>query len=112
MTDRASLDETALAELQDVMEDEFGILVETFLTDSRARLDTLRELLSQGDAEQLAKAAHSFKGSCINMGAQRLSGLCAQAELAGRSRDFAAVLTLLDRMEAEFAEVGRLLERF
>ena len=62
------LDEEALAELQDVMEDEFGVLIETYLADSRTRISGLKEAADTGDAERLRKAAHSLKGSCINIG--------------------------------------------
>ena len=62
------LDEEALAELQDVMEDEFGVLIETYLADSRTRISGLKEAVDTGDSERLRKAAHSLKGSCINIG--------------------------------------------
>mgnify|MGYP004274314837 CR=1 FL=1 len=36
MNDKPHLDVEALAELQDVMEDEFDVLIQTYLADSRS----------------------------------------------------------------------------
>lgn len=112
MTDQPHLDEEALAELQDVMEDEFEMLLRTFIADSRSRIGTLRKALSQSDADELSKTAHSFKGSCINMGAERLGYFCLQVERAGKSGDLTAVPTLIESIESEFTEVSRRLEYF
>lgn len=111
MTDQPRLDETALAELQEVMDDDFELLVETFLADARARLARLQRLLEREELDELTKAAHSFKGSCLNMGAMRLSELCAQLERAGKSADLAAAGTLLNDVQAEFTEVSACFER-
>jgi len=112
MADKPHLDEEALAELQDVMEDEFEVLIQTYLADSRARLDSLRQAAAAGDADALAKTAHSFKGSCANMGAPRLGELCLQAEGAGKSGDLSAIEPLLEGIEKEFAEVSDRLACF
>ena len=49
MNDKPHLDVEALAELQDVMEDEFDVLIQTYLADSRSRIDGLREALATAD---------------------------------------------------------------
>ncbi len=112
MTDQPHLDEEALAELQDVMEDEFELLIQTFLADSRSHIGALQKALSQSDADQLTRTAHSFKGSCINMGALRLSELCFQVEQSGKSGDLRAIATLLEQVEKEFLEVVHRLGHF
>ena len=63
------VDSHVLATLRDVMEDEYALLLETFLTDSDERLRLLREAEAQDDSLAMRMAAHSFKGSCSNMGA-------------------------------------------
>ena len=105
MTDKPHLDEEALSELQDVMEDEFEILIETYLKDSRERIGSLREAMTSGDADAFAKAAHSFKGSCINIGAPHLGELCMKAEKAGKEGELSATPAMLDAIEAEFRNV-------
>ncbi|HAF93900.1 MAG TPA: histidine kinase, partial [Pseudomonas sp.] len=58
------LDSAVLATLQDVMEAEYPVLLDTFLIDSQDRLRTIQDALAQGEGEALRRAAHSFKGSC------------------------------------------------
>ena len=74
------LDDAVLAALQDVMEDEYPILLDTFVADSEERLRLLHQARAEGDAQGLRLAAHSFKGSCSNMGAVLLAGLCKELE--------------------------------
>lgn len=111
MNDLPRLDDSALAELRDIMEDDFATLVQTFRADSRSRLETLRTAHADGDFEQLARTAHSFKGSCINMGAPRLSDCCSELEQAGKARDPAAAALGLKAVQQEFAEVDRCLQQ-
>lgn len=105
MVDTPHLDEEALAELQDVMEDEFEMLIQTYLNDSRERIESLKAALNEGKAEAFAKTAHSFKGSCINIGAPRLGQLCREVEKAGRDERLSDILPVLDAIEAEFQRV-------
>ncbi|MBZ2168344.1 Hpt domain-containing protein [Marinobacter sp. F4216] len=112
MNETPHLDQEALAELQDVMDDEFGVLIETFLNDSRERIEGLRQALEGQDPEALAQMAHSFKGSCINMGAPRLGALCQIVEKAGKERRLDDVPATVDAIGAEFREVSGMLEIF
>lgn len=110
MNDRPHLDEEALAELRDVMEDEFEILIQTYINDSCERLEHLRQALASGDQDAFTRTAHSFKGSSVNIGAARLGDLCFAAEKAGKEMRTGEAQTLLPQLEAEFAEVRRLME--
>lgn len=105
MTDKPHLDEEALAELRDVMEDEFEVLIQTYLADSRDRIRALREALTAEDSDAFARTAHSFKGSCINIGAPRLGELCLQAEITGKESRLEDAPGLLDEIDLEFEKV-------
>lgn len=112
MNDKPHLDEEALAELKDVMEEEFEVLIQTYLADSRSRIDSLREALADQDADHFARTAHSFKGSCINIGAPRLGALCFEAEALGKAGALEQAPALLETIEIEFREVRQRLENF
>ncbi|HWV11452.1 MULTISPECIES: Hpt domain-containing protein [unclassified Pseudomonas] len=99
------LDSTVLASLQDVMEAEYPVLLDTFLADSEERLRLLHVAADAGDAQALRLAAHSFKGSCSNMGAPMLAGLCKQLEEFGRREQLDEVPELIEQVEREFAIV-------
>lgn len=112
MNDKPHLDEEALAELKEVMEDEFDVLIDTYLQDSRDRIAALRHALAGDDADAFAKAAHSFKGSCINIGAPRLGELCRDAELAGKEGRLEEAARTVDDIEGEFNRVRDMLKGF
>lgn len=110
MVNKPHLDEEALAELQDVMGDEFEMLIDTYISDSQERIDSMKMAIIDKDAGALAKTAHSFKGSCINIGAPRLGELCREAEKAGRDERLNDVSPVLESIEAEFLKVTEALK--
>ena len=102
------LDPAVLNALQEVMENEYPVLLETFLADSEERLRVLRK---PEDAVELMNAAHSFKGSSSNMGAIHLAALCHELEQRARQHSLAGVETLVGEIDSEFAIVRPLYER-
>ena len=112
MNDKPHLDDEALAELQDVMDDEFEVLIQTYLEDSRTRIQSLRDALADADPDRFSKAAHSFKGSCVNIGAPRLGELCFDAEKLGKNDQLDQAPGVMASIEQEFAEVARRLQNF
>ena len=99
------LDNAVLAALQDVMEDEYPVLLDTFLADSEERLRLLQLAQRESDAQGLRLAAHSFKGSCSNMGAPLLAGLCKRLEEAARREQLSEAPELIEQIEREYAIV-------
>ena len=70
------IDNEQLAELKDVLEDEFGILISTYLADAKLRLQGLQNQ----DYDAVRLAAHSLKGASANLGALLLAELCEKLE--------------------------------
>ncbi len=103
------LDGAVLANLRQEMESQYPDLLAAFLLDSRERLQALHAALELGDAEEMRRAAHGFKGSCSNLGAIRLAALCEELERRAQSRQLVGTHGLLKRTELEFDEVR---ERF
>ena len=106
MTD-THLDRDVLSALQEVMEDEYPTLLDTFLADSEERLRVLRKA---EDAAQLMNAAHSFKGSCSNMGAIHLAELCHELEQRAMQKSLTDIEMLIGEIDGEFAIVRPLYE--
>jgi HPt (histidine-containing phosphotransfer) domain-containing protein len=104
------LDTSVLVTLQKVMEAEYPVLLDTFLVDSEERLRLLQAACRSGEAESLRQAAHSFKGSCSNMGAVLLAELCREMEESARRDQLDEAPGLIERIEREFAIV-RILYR-
>ena len=101
------LDRDVLSALQEVMEDEYSTLLDTFLADSKERLSLLRKA---DDAETLGATAHSFKGSCSNMGAIRLAQLCNELEQRARQTPLEGIEKLVGEIDGEFAIIRPLYE--
>ncbi len=100
-----------LRELQIEGRPEFAAEVAAiFLQEAPARVAALRETVSRGDAQALARAAHALKGSSANVGARRLAFLCGELEAMGRSRPTPAAAKVLRRLEQELDRVRAALE--
>lgn len=99
------LDPSVLLTLQQVMEAEYPQLLDAFLVDSEERLRLLQATWQQGEAESLRRAAHSFKGSCSNMGAALLAEYCHALEEAAQGGQLELAGKLLGLVEREFAIV-------
>lgn len=103
------LDLGHLAELRDLMEDEFELLIEAFVSDGLQRVAQLQALANSADA--LRRAAHSLKGAASNVGALELARLCADLELLAQSGGLTAAHSLITAIEREFEGVRSSLSR-
>jgi HPt (histidine-containing phosphotransfer) domain-containing protein len=103
--EKPHVDLSVLEALQDVMEDEYPLLLDTFLDDSQLRLS---ELHQSRNLVELGHAAHSFKGSSSNMGALQLAQLCSDLEQHCRQGTLGEVDDHVQRIDREFVIVHRL----
>ncbi|MEN0038860.1 MAG: Hpt domain-containing protein [Cellvibrio sp.] len=103
------LDYETLTTLKDVMEDDFALLIDTFVQDSTERVRTLHTVIESLDADAIRRAAHSFKGSSSNIGALQLSALCSALEKKALANNFDGLVADLSAIEREFAQVQNLL---
>jgi len=84
-------------------------LIDTYLNDSPQRLENLRQAVTEGDMTAVSRAAHAWKGSSGNLGAENLSRLLYQIELAAKSGDNKAVSDSFWEAETEFQSVKKFL---
>ncbi len=85
-------------------------VIQQFLKDGPRHVAAIRHAVEQEDAEALVKAAHGFKGSCRNMGAQPLGDLCMTLEEKGRAGDATQLDHLLPVLDQEYARAHTALE--
>ncbi|MEG5265772.1 Hpt domain-containing protein [Pseudomonas sp. JDS28PS106] len=104
------VDSSVLSALQDVMEGEYPTLLDVFLEDSEQRVAQLHAACHSPapDLQALSLNAHSFKGSCANMGAFKLSELCRQLEDQSRLGKRDELERLIEQIDAEYLTVRRL----
>jgi HPt (histidine-containing phosphotransfer) domain-containing protein len=110
MTDQQHLDMATLEMLQEILEDGFAGLLETFIADSEAKIASLRSGLEDGDADLVRRSAHSLKGSSSNLGANTMVALSQQIEDQARDDNLSGLETLVEQLDAEFQVVSRLMQ--
>ncbi len=106
------VDGDILDSLREIMEDDFGLLIQTFINDSKERLQQLRQASEVTCADSIRRVAHSLKGSASNVGAQALADLCFQVEQAGIEGNINGLDSQIDAIEAELVQVNTLLATY
>jgi HPt (histidine-containing phosphotransfer) domain-containing protein len=105
------LDPKVLANLRDLGDAELlAELAGMFFDDASSRLEELRVTIGAGDAAGVERVAHTLKGSSGNMGATRMSAICAELQNVGGSGDLSRAAGLLEGLEEEFGRVRTALE--
>jgi CheY-like chemotaxis protein/HPt (histidine-containing phosphotransfer) domain-containing protein len=104
-TQPAALDAARIAQLRATLGRgdgaQFRRLVETFLGDTGVRLGELRQCLNRKDAAMVRRLAHTLRGSCLSLGALRMTEVASALERVSAQGDGAAA-SLVDQLEAEF----------
>ena len=77
-------------------------IVEGFLENVRAQIGTIRQAISDGDAEVVSREAHSIKGGAANLTADVLSKIAFELENIGKSGALEGGIEVLERLEKEF----------
>lgn len=106
------LEQAIIAELRDLMAEEFSSLVDLYIDDSSKRLKALQVAVVDNHAQQVNELAHSFKGASSNVGANRLANLLQQVEQAGRNNEVSSIAALMPAIAAEFADVSQALRAY
>jgi len=103
------LDLELLAELEEIMEEEFPTLLETFLADAQKHYQQIGSTWQNVDFDGLRRSAHSLKGSSANIGASALADLCATLEAQAHAQETgsteACIHLLCGELEAVCAEI-------
>ncbi|MCF7707695.1 MAG: PAS domain-containing protein, partial [Verrucomicrobia bacterium] len=107
------LDSNALAGLRELRipgePDPLVELVDLFLEDAPKKLERIKTSLKSNDTKTLTIAAHSLKGSSSNLGARKLSSLCAELENQAKANNTVESPALIDKIEIEFDRVVKAL---
>ncbi len=107
------LDSTTFDGLRELGGDDPSFLLEViqqFLQDGPGHVAAIQQAVVDANADALMKAAHSFKGSCRNMGALPLGKLCFALEQKGRAGETENLDDLLTALDSEYSRVRIALE--
>lgn len=101
-----------LTELKEILEDDFEVLVSSYLEDARSRLVRLAAAIRESDAPVVKAEAHSLKGSSLNLGTLNLPALCSQLESQGNTGKLEGAPELFSKIETEFSKVEKALGEY
>lgn len=101
-----------LAQLKEIMEDEFDMLISMFIEDSGILVNTMKTSTTSQDAEALRIAAHTLKGSSSNMCVMSLADICKQIEDKAKDSDFSGMDTLVADLDSLYPQVSQILKDF
>jgi CheY-like chemotaxis protein len=77
-------------------------VMEGFLRNVRAQIETIHQAISNGDAEVVWEEAHSIKGGAANLTAAKLSKIAFELEKVGKSGTLEEAGEVLERLKKEF----------
>jgi two-component system, sensor histidine kinase and response regulator len=101
---------TRLQELEQETDSEFVIeLIDIYLNESPKHLQTITTALAGQNFPALMIAAHTLKGSSLNLGAKHLGACCLKLEEIGRSAKSVPENTSTAEIEKEFENVKTIL---
>jgi CheY-like chemotaxis protein len=99
----AGIDTAALDNLRELGGDDFvAEVIDTFLADAPALLQTMRRSLDEGNAEELRRAAHTLKSNGATLGAGDFADLCRELEERAKSGELDRAPELVARVEQEY----------
>jgi PAS domain S-box-containing protein len=85
--------------------------INIYLEDSLRLLEALRQAVSQGDAADVKRTAHSLKSSSAHVGAVRLSSLCQDLEQVDEGLPLEQIGPMVEQIEEEYRSVQAYLRR-
>ena len=98
----SQIDAKVLNDLREVMEDEFGKILSSYLKNAPLQLETLEDAAKAGDIDTMIRPAHSLKSSSANVGAMRVSELAKEIETNARERQRTAAVAALPELREAF----------
>ncbi len=84
-------------------------LIDTFQRIAPLRIAALSKASAKGSAVALERTAHSFLGSCANLGARYMAEVCARLEQLGRAGSTTGARELIQSLEEEYGVVQEAL---
>jgi HPt (histidine-containing phosphotransfer) domain-containing protein len=93
------------------MEDEFELLVLTYLAETERLLVELSSAASATDHDRVRRTAHSLKSASANIGATALAKIAGNLEETSRSTDIRNVTALVSVAREQFEQVRSSMEQ-
>ena len=101
-----SINNDMLDELKELMEEDFHLLIETYISDADKRVEQLSDAIASNNSKEVRELAHSLKGSSSNLGAELLAQLSQVIENKGANDNLTGIKDDYDALQAEYTVVS------
>ena len=92
-------------EMQELMEEDFPLLLETFLDDTPVLLAQINDANSAGNPKGLTAPAHQLKSTSASLGFTVLENLGSQLEAIGSGEDSGDAALLYEQVQANYTQL-------
>jgi len=86
-------------------------VVSMFLNDSPGCIASLAEAIKDANPKHVQMYAHSLKGACLQIGAEKLADIAYRLECAGRDKNFEHVPELFNSIQDEYGKLSLFLSQ-
>ena len=105
------LDIQKIDQLRELMGDSFKELINSYLENSKEKLDKLQNALDSMDSNELHQLAHGLKGSSGNIGASSMEELSTQIELLAKQGQLDGAQKIVSDLFSAFTQTQTELNR-
>ena len=102
-----TINKEMLEDIKELMEEDFSILIDTFIVDCDKRIIDLKTAISNQDDKEVREIAHGFKGSSSNLGAVTLAEVSFTLETMGRTAKLEGAEESFQELEEEYLIVKK-----
>jgi HPt (histidine-containing phosphotransfer) domain-containing protein len=81
-----------------------------FLNDTEQRLSAMTQAFTSGDTETVRREGHALKGSCLELGADRMARFCEDLSMAAQHDNLDEVGAVIAKLDREFARLRPVYE--
>lgn len=104
------LNQSIIDELRIIMGEEIALLFDTFIVDSEEKISLLEAQIDELDFSLLRHTAHSLKGSCKNIGAEKLAKNCGALETLALNKELAECVAILPLLNESFYDTKKAIQ--
>ena len=79
--------------------------IDLFLHDTESRLSEMSQAFVSGDTDTVRRQGHALKGSCLELGADRMVRFCEDLSVAAKHDNLDEVGAAIGRLDREFARL-------
>ena len=107
---QAPVNQAQFQELRELLDDEFDSLIQSYLSDSKMRMQHVMTAYDHSDNTQGYEAIHSLKGASANLGASRLAELCLKLQMECKAGRIRSADVLIQTIAEEVLRVSQYLQ--